>query len=181
MTIYPAISELFVLPWWREKKLLEMTRIVKMMFWWKERTMVLLLRQCHPHVLHWDREGGEPPTGDVDDNTRINYDNDNGWQWLDLYTMLIYFWIQMRKENDYIFISKCFPVSFLLVNGKRNWGQLNKWGVLHFPSNIVQITCHCYNEKEHTILPNVTWLAQAQSYGDAQICQVFVPFSMAQC
>ena len=40
--------------------------------------MVLLLRQCHPHVLHWDREGGEPPTGDVEDNTEINYDNDNG-------------------------------------------------------------------------------------------------------
>ena len=48
-----------------------------------------------------------------------------------------------------------FSGFFLLVNGRRNWGQLNKWAVLHFPSNIVQITCHCYNEKQHTILQNI--------------------------
>ena len=68
---------------------------------------------------------------------------------------------KIYKSNK---IVKCFLVSFLLVNGRRNWGQLNKWAVLHFPSNIVQITCHCYNEKEHTILPNVTWRAKVQSY-----------------
>ena len=78
--------------------------------------------------------------------------------WWDIF-MLCFKFLNMRKENGYIYISKCFLVSFLLVNGRRNWGQLNKWAVLHFPSNIVQITCHCYNEKEHTILPNVTWRA----------------------
>ena len=147
--------------------------------------------------------GGEPPKGDVKDNTVTRYwdgdvndsknENDKWWwqwqqqqqqqwqwqqqvwgcegQWVSkmkthiFHALILHFWIQMRKKKIYKSnkIVKCFLVSFLLVNGRRNWGQLNKWAVLHFPSNIVQITCHCYNEKEHTILPNVTWRAKVQS------------------
>ena len=106
-------------------------------------------------------------------NYNVNYDKNEAWWVSSLATRYILCsaptFLNTRKRKWLHLYFQMFSGFFLLVNGQRNWGQLNKWAVLHFPSNIVQITCHCYSEKERTILPNVTWQDKVQSYSVVKI------------
>ena len=96
-----------------------------------------------------------------------------------IYFMLCSYISEYEKRKILHLYFQMFSGFFLLVNGQRNWGQLNKWAVLHFPSNIVQITCHCYSEKERTILPNVTWQDKVQSY--SVFIQFCICYHFAHC